>query len=88
MIFCDKLFPVVISLLVFRQTFFIIAFKNGYIQPVFIYFVHFGQQFPAPGDGFFFKIIAKTPVAQHFEHGMMIGINSNFFQVVMFARNA
>ena len=48
-------------------------------------FINFSQQFPAPCNRFFFKIIAKTPVAQHFKHGVMIGIHTYFFQVVMFS---
>ena len=65
-----------------------IAAKNGYIQLVFVNFIHFGKQFPGPTNGFFLKIVTKRPVAKHFEHGMVVGIMSNFFKIIMFARNA
>ncbi len=35
-----------------------------------------------------FKIIAEAPVAQHFEHSMVIGINTHFFEIVMFSAYA
>ena len=38
-------------------------------------------------NGFFFEIIAKTPVPQHLKHSVVIGINPHFFQIVVFARN-
>ena len=68
-----------------RNIFFFIPFKYGYIQTVFLNTVYICEQFPTPGNGFGFKIIAKAPVAQHLKHGMMIGINAHFFQVVVFA---
>jgi hypothetical protein len=46
------------------------------------------EQFPAPFNGFVFKIIAKAPVAQHFEHGVMVGVHPHFFQVVVLAAYA
>src|SRR6185503_8908620 len=79
------LLPVVKRLGVYRQAFLFVAAENGYIQAVFVYFINLRQQFPAPGDGFLFKVVAKAPVAQHLEHSMVIGIDTYFLQVVMFA---
>ena len=43
------------------------------------------QIFPRPVDRFFFKVIAERPVAQHLEHGVMVGVESHLFEVVVLA---
>src|SRR5690606_40128984 len=35
-----------------------------------------------------FKVIAKTPVPEHLEHRMVIGIFTYFFQVIVLTANA
>ena len=60
-----------------------ISFKNSGVEPVLIYFVHFCEQFPCPADGFFLEVVPETPVAEHLEHGVVVGVVSDFFQVVM-----
>ena len=82
-LFGNMFFPVIISIVIFFQTFIRSTFKNGYIQIFGIDFVNFGQQFPCPSNGFFLKIVSKTPVAQHFKHGVMVGIQTYFFQIVV-----
>ena len=69
------------------QAFLWVATKNGHKQIFGFKPIHFCEQFPRPGDGFFFEIIAKRPVAQHLEHGVMISVVANFVQVVMLARH-
>ncbi|MPM75804.1 hypothetical protein SDC9_122798 [bioreactor metagenome] len=59
------------------------AFENCHVQSVFIKFQYVGKIFPCPFNGFFLKIIAERPVAQHLEHGMMIGVVTHFFQIIM-----
>ena len=44
---------------------------------------HVHKIFPGIIDGTFFEIVTKTPVAQHLEHGVMIGVMPHFFQVVV-----
>ena len=57
--------------------------KYGDVEEIFRYTVFFCKQFPGPCYGFLFKIIAKRPVTQHLEHGVMIGVVPHLFQVVM-----
>ena len=71
-----------------RNTLLSITFKNSYIQPVFRDFKYIGKQFPAPGNGLFFKIISKRPVAQHFKHSVVIGVMPHFFQIVVFSTHS
>ena len=35
---------------------------------------------------FFLEVVAKRPVAQHLEHGVVVGIVTYFLQVVVFFR--
>ncbi len=43
------------------------------------------EQFPGPGDRFFFEIVTKAPVAEHFEKSVVIGIKPDVIKIVMFA---
>src|SRR5271165_707085 len=43
------------------------------------------EQFQGPVNRFFFEVIAKAPVAEHLEEGVMIGVKPNVIEVVMFA---
>ena len=47
-----------------------------------------GDQFPGPVDGFLFEIIAEAPVAEHLEEGVVIGVEADIFEIVMFAAGA
>ena len=64
-----------------------VAAENRYIKPVFINAINFGKQFPCPFDGFFLEIIAKRPIAKHFEHGVMVSVVAHFLKVVVLTRN-
>ena len=87
MVFGYKLSPNIKRFAVAWHVFGFAAFKNRYIKAVFGQFSYFGQKLPRPLYGFFFKIIAKTPVAQHLEHGVVIRIYAHFFEVVVLARH-
>ena len=48
-------------------------------------FPDLGDQFPGPINGLFLEIIAKAPVAQHLEKGVVIGVQADVFEVVVLA---
>jgi len=81
----QELFPDGSSFIVATEPFGRRSFKNGYIEPVFVELQHIGKVFPGPFDGFFFEVIAKRPVAEHLEHGMVVGVVAYFFEVVVLA---
>ena len=83
MSFRQELLPIAGSLVVARKAFGRTSFEHGGIQTVGIQFQHFDQVFPCPVDRLLFEIVAERPVSQHFEHGVMIRIVSDLFQVVM-----
>src|SRR5438045_4978231 len=57
---------------------------NGGIEALRREFPTVDYQFPRPLDRLFLEIITKTPVAEHFEKCVVIRIEADIFQVVMF----
>ena len=51
-------------------------------------FKDFGQKFPRHRDSFGFEVIAERKVAQHLEERMMARGWADFFEVIVFARDA
>ena len=47
-----------------------------------------GHQLPGPFNGFLFEVIAKTPVSQHLEERVVIGVEPDVVQVIVFAAGA
>ena len=41
------------------------------------------DEFPRPVDRFLLKIIPERPVAQHLEHGVVVGVEANIIEVVV-----
>ena len=82
------LFPEVVSLGVHLQAVLCIAAKHGDVQVPFVDMHHLGQEFPSVGDGLAFEIVAKRPVAQHLEHGVVVSVVAHFLQVVVLAADA
>ncbi len=81
----EMLFPISSSLVVAAQTFLRRAFENGGIKTFRVKFKHIDKIFPRPINRFFLEIIAETPVSEHLEHGVVVGIHSNLFKVVVLA---
>ena len=80
-------FPQVVGLLIEFQSVVCRAFENSNIQTVFLQFIFAGEQLPCPVYRFFLEIIAKRPIAQHLEHGVVVGVVAHFLQVVVLARH-
>ena len=68
----------------FRSVFFG-ALENGGVQFGLVNLVHLREQLPGPIDGLFLEVVAKTPVAQHLEHGVVPAVVAHGFQVVVLA---
>ena len=86
-IFRNILLPNIPRFLIKRHILIRITFKNRNIQTVFVQFQYISQKFPCPVKCFFFKVITKRPVPQHFKHSMVIGIKTYIFQIIMLSRN-
>ncbi len=67
---------------------FFVAAEVGGVDAVFGQAPDLRDQFPRPFDGFFFEIVAERPVAEHFEEGVVIGVDADIVEVVMFSASA
>ena len=82
-VFRQVLFPIACSLVVALQSFGGTSFKYGGIQTVRIQLKYLNKVFPCPVDSLFLEIIAKRPVSQHLEHGVVVRIMSYLFKIIM-----
>ena len=48
----------------------------------------FDDEFPCPGDGFLFEIVAERPIPEHFKERVVIGVVADVLEVVVFAAGA
>ena len=76
------------SLVVALQTFFGSTLKHRSIKVFRVDLQHIHNIFPCPRYRFLLEIITKTPVAEHLEHGVMVGVVSHLLQVVVLAAHA
>ncbi len=86
-VFGEPFLPQFAGLVVGGQIFGLVTLEYAHVYAVGVEAVLFGQQFPGPGDGFGFEIVAEGPVAQHFEHGVVVAVAAHFLQVVVFSRH-
>ena len=58
---------------------------NGRVKPLRRKFPTINHQLPRPLDRFLLEVIAEAPVAEHLEEGVVIGVEPNVFEIVVFA---
>ena len=88
MVLGQVLLPDGCCLVVALKTFFGASLEHRCIQILRIQFQYIHQILPSPGDGFLLEVVAETPVAEHLEHGVMVGIVSHLLKVVVLAADA
>ena len=67
---------------------FFVAAEVGGVETLFREAPDSGDEFPRPVDGFFFEVVAERPVAEHFEEGVVVGVETDIVEVVMLAAGA
>ena len=82
-VFWQVLFPVTSSFVVAVEAVFCATFEYGCVQVFRVQLQYIYQVFPCPSNRFFLEIVAERPVAEHFEHGVVISIVTYFFQVIV-----
>ncbi|CCZ49491.1 putative uncharacterized protein [Bacteroides sp. CAG:661] len=87
-VFRQELFPVGGGFVVAFEAFFGTSLEDGGIQVLRVDFQHVHQVFPGPGNGFLLEVVAERPVAQHLEHGVVVGVVADLLQVVVLAADA
>ena len=65
----------------------LLIFEHSGPQSLFGQAKHPCQQLPRPGDGIFFIVIAKRPIAQHLKERVVGAIVSYVLQIVVLSRN-
>ena len=61
--------------------------EHCYIEILRIQLEHINQILPSHIDSTLLEVVAETPVAQHLEHGVVVGVVTNLLQVVMLSAN-
>ena len=83
MILGHMLGPICSSLVVARDILFRRTLKYSDVEVFWIQLQYIYQILPCHIDGAFLEIVAKAPVAEHLEHGVVVSVVSNLFQVVV-----
>ena len=76
------------GLVVAGDAFFWAAFKDGDVEVGGIEMENVDEIFPGIVDGFAFEVVAEAPIAQHLEHGVVIGVVAYFLEVVVLTAHA
>ena len=84
----NMLGPIASRLVIACESLLFCTFKHGDIQVIGVQMKHVYEVFPCIIDGTFLEIIAETPVAQHLEHRVMIGVMAHFLKVVVLSAHA
>ena len=87
-VFVDVLLPIAVGLHVGRLAVLLVAAEDGDVETVLVDLHHLGEVLPGVGDGFFLEVVAKRPVAEHLEHGVVVGVVAHFLEVVVLTRHA
>ena len=88
MVLADVLAPVACRLVVAGKSFAVVALEYCYVQVLRVEFQYIYKVFPSHIYGAFLEVVAERPVAEHLEHGMVIGVVTYFLQVVVLAADA
>ena len=84
----NMLQPIACSLIVASESFFLGTFEHSDIEVFGVEFQHIHQILPSHINGSLLEVVSERPVAQHLEHGVVIGVMSYLFQVVVLAADA
>lgn len=79
-----SLYPLCLE--VWLQSLLGVALKVGYVETVSGDTVHSGKEVPCHGDRANLEVVAKRPVAQHLEEGVVVCVLSNIVEVWLSAR--
>src|SRR6266536_5407934 len=80
--------PMIVCFLIELTRFACTGFVNRCVEPLWRKFPPFDEYFPCPLDRFLLEIIAETPVAEHLEKRVVIRVEPNVFEVIVFSAGA
>ena len=70
------------------KAFVCVAFEIGRVQAFGVDAPYVDQELPRPVDGLLFEVVAKGPVAEHLEEGVVVGVLAHIVEVVVLAASA
>ena len=73
------------SLVIAAEAFSLRAFKHCGIETFGVKTEDIHKEFPRPVDCFLLEVVAKRPVAEHLEHGVVICVEAHLLKVVVFS---
>ena len=79
--------PVARSLVVAFQTFLLATLEYGNVEVGRVELQNSSKILPSHIDGAFLEVVAEAPVTEHLEHGVVISIMTNLFEVVVLTAN-
>ncbi len=82
-VFGHMLEPGLLGFGVKRSAVFGATFKYGGVEDALVYLIYFGKELPGPVDGLGLEIVSETPVAEHLEHCVVVGVVTHFLEVVV-----
>ncbi len=85
--FGNEPLPIVVRFAVERHTVLFASFEDRDIELFLRKSVYLREQLPRPLDRLLLEVVAEGPVAEHLEHGVMVGIVPHLVEVVVFPRN-
>ena len=85
MILRHMLGPITGSLVVARDILFGRTLEDRHVKVLRIQFQHIDEILPGHVDSALFEVVAKRPVAQHLEHGVVVCVVSDLLQIVVLA---
>ena len=88
MVLGQVLLPVAGCFVVASKTLLGATFEDGGIEVLGVQLQHIHQIFPCPADGLLLEIVTERPVAEHLEHGVVVGVVAHLLEVVVLATNA
>ena len=77
--------PMIVRFLIELARFARTRFLNGRVKPLRRKFPAINHEIPSPLDRFLLEIIAEAPVAEHLEKSVVIGVEPDVIEVVVFA---
>ena len=76
------------GLVVALQSLFLASLEDRHVHVFRVKVQHVNKILPCHVYGTFLEVVAEAPVAQHLEHGMVIGVVSHLLKVVMLSAYA
>lgn len=77
--------PKLLGFEISREVLLLITTKVSNVKTVLLQAINIGQKLPGESNSFSLEIVAKRPITQHLEEGVMVRVHTNIIQIIMLA---